>query len=172
MSNLFWPDEKAARLKVLWDNGFSARLCADELGVSRNAVMGKVRRMGLEARRVVQVHRGSHPKRQKRRLHTPHQRDVFGKLLAPVAFVPREADVKPRHLKWEDITPGDGLCRESYGKAAPFTYCGHPVQPKSSYCTFHHAINYTPWRPVIDREQFHQTRRENFRAYKAELVEA
>lgn len=171
---LLWPDDRSEKLRTLWANGWSARLCAEELGVSRNAIIGRVHRMGLEARgRQVKVDRSHMPRKpRKRGLHTPHQRDTFGKLVSPFAFVPREAEVTPRHLTWEEISPGDGLCHQSYGENAPFTYCGHQAQDRSSYCPVHHAINYIPWRPRMDREEFHLTRRENFRAYKAELVGA
>ena len=46
-----WTDERIDRLKQLWTRGMTASQIADELGgVSRNAVIGKAHRLGLQAR--------------------------------------------------------------------------------------------------------------------------
>jgi GcrA cell cycle regulator len=46
-----WTDERIERLKELWSQGTTASQIADELGgVSRNAVIGKAHRLGLQAR--------------------------------------------------------------------------------------------------------------------------
>jgi hypothetical protein len=49
--NMSWTDERTALLRKLWADGVSTSLIADELGgVTRNAVIGKVHRLGLEER--------------------------------------------------------------------------------------------------------------------------
>ena len=46
-----WTDERIERLKAMWAEGATASQIADELGgVSRNAVIGKAHRLGLESR--------------------------------------------------------------------------------------------------------------------------
>ena len=46
-----WTDERIERLKELWTQGMTASQIADELGgVSRNAVIGKAHRLGLQSR--------------------------------------------------------------------------------------------------------------------------
>lgn len=46
-----WTDERVERLKALWAEGLSASQIAAELGgVTRNAVIGKVHRLGLSGR--------------------------------------------------------------------------------------------------------------------------
>src|SRR5205085_11577480 len=46
-----WTDERIDRLKKMWSDGATASQIADELGgVSRNAVIGKAHRLGLEQR--------------------------------------------------------------------------------------------------------------------------
>ncbi|HYN46022.1 MAG TPA: GcrA family cell cycle regulator [Allosphingosinicella sp.] len=46
-----WTDERIDRLKELWSQGRTASHIADELGgVSRNAVIGKAHRLGLQSR--------------------------------------------------------------------------------------------------------------------------
>jgi GcrA cell cycle regulator len=46
-----WTEERIERLKKMWKDGATASQIADELGgVSRNAVIGKAHRLGLEQR--------------------------------------------------------------------------------------------------------------------------
>jgi len=46
-----WTEERIDRLKAMWTKGATASQIADELGgVSRNAVIGKAHRLGLESR--------------------------------------------------------------------------------------------------------------------------
>jgi len=46
-----WTDERIDQLKQMWERGMTASQIADELGgVSRNAVIGKAHRLGLQAR--------------------------------------------------------------------------------------------------------------------------
>ena len=49
--SMSWTDERIDHLKSLWKQGMTASQIADELGgVSRNAVIGKAHRLGLQAR--------------------------------------------------------------------------------------------------------------------------
>lgn len=46
-----WTEERTATLKKMWEGGATASQIADELGgVSRNAVIGKAHRLGLQSR--------------------------------------------------------------------------------------------------------------------------
>ena len=46
-----WTDERVETLKKLWTEGLSASQIAQKLGgVTRNAVIGKVHRLGLSGR--------------------------------------------------------------------------------------------------------------------------
>ena len=46
-----WTDERVETLKKLWADGLSASQIAAELGgITRNAVIGKVHRLGLSGR--------------------------------------------------------------------------------------------------------------------------
>jgi GcrA cell cycle regulator len=46
-----WTDERIERLRTMWEGGMTASQIADELGgVSRNAVIGKAHRLGLQSR--------------------------------------------------------------------------------------------------------------------------
>ncbi len=46
-----WTEERIEQLKAMWEKGMTASQIAEELrGVSRNAVIGKAHRLGLQAR--------------------------------------------------------------------------------------------------------------------------
>lgn len=46
-----WTDERIDQLKTMWEKGMTASQIAEELGgVSRNAVIGKAHRLGLQSR--------------------------------------------------------------------------------------------------------------------------
>ena len=46
-----WTDERIDRLKTMWEKGLTASQIAEDLsGVSRNAVIGKAHRLGLQSR--------------------------------------------------------------------------------------------------------------------------
>ncbi|MBH1992217.1 MAG: GcrA cell cycle regulator [Sphingomonadaceae bacterium] len=46
-----WTDERIDQLKTMWERGLTASQIAEELGgVSRNAVIGKAHRLGLQSR--------------------------------------------------------------------------------------------------------------------------
>ena len=65
-----WTDERVELLKKLWSEGLSASQIAGRLGgVTRNAVIGKVHRLGLSGRATSS--RSSVPR--PRRNHTPRQ---------------------------------------------------------------------------------------------------
>ena len=65
-----WTEERIERLKKMWHDGATASQIADELGgVSRNAVIGKAHRLGLEQPR----RRSSRAKRRKRRSQPPRR---------------------------------------------------------------------------------------------------
>ncbi len=50
-AGISWTDERVELLKKLWSDGLSASQIATELGnVTRNAVIGKVHRLGLSGR--------------------------------------------------------------------------------------------------------------------------
>ena len=44
---MMWPDERVARMSELRASGLSTRLVAVEIGTTKNAVVGKLNRMGM-----------------------------------------------------------------------------------------------------------------------------
>ena len=82
-----WTDERVANLKKLWLDGLSASQIAKQLGgVTRNAVIGKVHRLGLSGRAAP-----SQPSRPAFRAARPR---------------PTQAPSAPRRIEPAHFTPG------------------------------------------------------------------
>jgi GcrA cell cycle regulator len=85
-----WTEERIERLKKMWHDGATASQIADELGgVSRNAVIGKAHRLGLE-QRPSPVKPGDEKEAKK-----PAPAAAAPKAAAPKAEAPRAAPVAP-----------------------------------------------------------------------------
>src|SRR5512134_3568492 len=68
MTVLTWSDDRVEQLKKLWEAGLSASQIAAELGnVTRNAVIGKVHRLGLSGR--AKSPSSAAPRQRKARAH-------------------------------------------------------------------------------------------------------
>ena len=70
-----WTDERVELLRKLWLEGFSASKIAAQLanGITRNAVIGKVHRLGLSGR--VKAPAPSQPRQRSKPPASPHRRD-------------------------------------------------------------------------------------------------
>lgn len=137
-----WTDERVTTLKKLWLEGHSASQIAKQLGgVTRNAVIGKVHRLGLSGRATP-----SKPARTIVRMPRPkpivvaveRRPEAPTPLLRQVARVeqPGSATVltlSANQCKWPI---GDPATRE-------FTFCGQAAG-HGPYCDHHAAVAYQP----------------------------
>ncbi len=74
-----WTDERVEQLKKLWEDGLSASQIAAELGsITRNAVIGKVHRLGLSGR-------AKSPPRRRRGRARPAPQQHMMRIIAPVS---------------------------------------------------------------------------------------
>lgn len=145
-----WTEERVDQLRAMYANGISCSRIAAELGVgfTRNAVIGKVHRMGLPLRgQGRQEPQPKKPRVYKKREHKAKVRivpangnssqlrviQVSETSLAEL----RCAEVTPRGLTLLELQAGD--CRYPYGDS-DFTFCGHPKISGSSYCPKHFAL--------------------------------
>ena len=98
MSNVPWSDDRVTALSKLWQDGLSASQIAKQLGgVTRNAVIGKVHRLGLSGRAT--------PSRPARRQASPAQgqRARSGPLPCPARRARpsrRPSNLRPRAPGW------------------------------------------------------------------------
>ena len=113
---------------------------------SRNATIGRARRMGLSA--IGQPGGSGRPKRRRKprptRSHRMRKRRAAKpRLSRPVlkraaALKLRCVAIVPRHLSLLELEPGD--CRYPFGgdeDVEAITFCGHPRRQGSSYCVSH-----------------------------------
>ena len=140
MNAMNWSDDRVEQLKSLWTEGLSASQIARALGgVTRNAVIGKVHRLGLAGRaspsRAERPRVSMSPKVPSLRSHTPP---------APV--------VEEDPLTLADgnfatvLTISDRMCRWPIGdpSASEFHFCGHSPKSGSPYCEAHARKAYQP----------------------------
>jgi len=153
MSDAHWSDDRVSTLSKLWTDGLSAVQIARQLGgVTRNAVIGKVHRLGLSGRRAASAPRGAsdRPVRQPR--------------VRRVTAVRPPRPVRPASALLVTAPEGPGLvdnlahlpvhaCKWPIGdpKSADFSFCGRPAEGR--YCAAHEAQGVRPgtaWR--VDRD--------------------
>lgn len=144
--NITWTAEAEKTLRELWpDPKMSCAMVANEMGVTRNMVIGKARRLGLGPKV------SDHAKTNTRLKHLPPKPKVFkpkpkrnfGSVWSGYSgqeqFTPRAADIEPLHLSILEVT--DSTCKFGYGDG-PFTFCGHPVFESKPYCEAHCRLAY------------------------------
>ena len=119
-----WTEERIERLKKMWHDGSTASQIADELGgVSRNAVIGKAHRLGLEAR-PSPVKPGEEKEKQAAAAPTPKPAPTSARRPSPSPPKPgsaRAARDRPagrstsQDLQYRSIGPG-GFIRQGPGE--------------------------------------------------------
>ena len=144
-----WTDERVETLKKLWLDGLSASQIAKQLGgVTRNAVIGKVHRLGLSGRAAP-----SHPSRPTFKTPRPPR---------PISMpAPRARAVEPRaHVvpavrttpfvelpgTATVLTLGAHMCKWPIGDPSSddFTFCGRRSATEGPYCVEHARVAYQP----------------------------
>ncbi|MEM7464345.1 MAG: GcrA family cell cycle regulator [Pseudomonadota bacterium] len=161
-----WTDERVARLTKLWADGLSASQIAAELGgVTRNAVIGKVHRLGLSGRAKSSGSSSTpRPKRQPRvsgyssRSPRTSQRALNNLSLkisstSTAARALAEEDLEaPEPLKLALTELTEKTCKWPIGDPATedFYFCGQNVGECGPYCKYHAKLAY---QPVVDRRR-------------------
>jgi GcrA cell cycle regulator len=144
-----WTDERVELLKKLWQDGLSASQIAKQLGgVTRNAVIGKVHRLGLSGRATPSkpartVFKAPRPARAVTAPSAPRR------LIEPSAMV-----AHPAPVRYVDETPGTAtvltlaahMCKWPIGDPAldSFTFCGRRTDEVGPYCHEHAQVAYQP----------------------------
>lgn len=152
-----WADDRKEQLKALWQSGKTASQVAETMGgITRNAVIGQVRRMGLHrytehppaSRKVAQkaaVRARETHRIQKRQFLSfawkqPRREWDWNDLRnVPSPHYAQVPEPAPRHLTVLNLGAHD--CRWPYGDG-PFTFCGHPALEEKPYCEFHCGLAY------------------------------
>jgi len=158
-----WTDERVETLKKLWQEGHSASQIAKTLGgVTRNAVIGKVHRLGLSGRAA--------PSQPTRPLYKPSRpaRPATGHESRPQAAAPRRAEPSlTRPVVSQPLTPyveapgtatvltlGTKMCKWPIGDPSSdeFSFCGRVASDGAPYCVEHARVAYQPSQKTRKRD--------------------
>lgn len=145
MSDTGWTDARVETLKTLWREGLSAAQIAGRLGgVTRNAVIGKIHRLGLSGRAVTPRLGGQRPAWAKPRRRA--RRPPSGPKLAAAPAVDIPERVEGPGLATSILQLGAHVCRWPIGdpKAADFSFCGRRADEGGPYCPAHRRIAHRP----------------------------
>jgi GcrA cell cycle regulator len=143
-SNVTWTDERIERLKSHFAAGLTCREIAADIGVSRNAVIGKLSRLNLT--------RG--PKREERRIEARAarglnalarlQQEMLVEIYAEAGDMPPPGideanrcsllELDENRCRWPISTPG----------AEDFCFCGNTAPDGQPYCAGHSRLAYRP----------------------------
>ena len=139
-----WNDARVETLTRLWNDGLAASAIASKLGeVTRNAVIGKVHRLGLPGRattsRRPRVRRPHQPLPSRRSIARPPRTPAP----AAVAWPPLPA--QPELPLGEPVTVRTlktSSCRWPFGdpKLPGFHFCGRRKADGTPYCSHHAEI--------------------------------
>lgn len=140
-----WTEERVEQLKQLWTDGLSASQIARVLGgVTRNAVIGKVHRLGLAGR--------AGPARAERPRTTVSHRAV--RVAAPEPEIIEQDPLVLDDGKFATVlTINDRMCRWPIGDPSEgeFHFCGQKPKAGSPYCDAHARKAYQPQQLRRDR---------------------
>ena len=162
-----WTEERVELLKKLWADGLSASQIAGRLGgITRNAVIGKVHRLGLAGRATTSRMRS--PRLRHRIGQTPmrpapaariqyrtHGNTALKPVFAPVeqrmpalALVPSPIEDLniPPVLRVNLLDLKECMCRWPIGdpQSDDFHFCGRHKASGGSYCEHHARIAFQP----------------------------
>ena len=143
-----WTDERVELLKKLWAEGLSASQIAGRLGsVTRNAVIGKVHRLGLSGRATTSRMKSHRPRAPPG--GPPMGNPAFRALYQAEAEAfqpPVEELVIPMAERKYIQTLTECSCRWPIGdpQAADFHFCGKNKVPGLPYCEFHARRAFQP----------------------------
>jgi GcrA cell cycle regulator len=151
-----WTDERVELLKKLWSDGLSASQIAAELGgITRNAVIGKVHRLGLSGR--AKSASSTAPRQRKTRSSSHMLRMTRASVRGNTALAHAyeiEAEATPEMM--ENIIPigqrrtilelTEQTCRWPIGDpgSTEFFFCGGNTIGGLPYCAYHSRVAYQP----------------------------
>ncbi len=155
-----WTDERVETLKKLWADGLSASQIAAELGgITRNAVIGKVHRLGLSGR--AKSPSSAAPRPRKARAHS-HMLRVSRPAIRGNTALAYDYDVEPEPELLDNIIPigqrrtilelTEETCRWPIGDpgSSDFFFCGGQTVTSLPYCSYHSRVAY---QPAADRRR-------------------
>ena len=160
-----WTDDRVELLKKLWGDGLSASQIAGELGgITRNAVIGKVHRLGLSGRAKAPSSAMPRPRKPRppSQMFRAPQRPMMRGNTALATMPSYDYDPEPEPEVIENIIPmgqrctllqlNDDKCHWPIGDpgSTEFFFCGGKPIDSLPYCSYHSRLAY---QPVAERRR-------------------
>jgi GcrA cell cycle regulator len=149
-----WTDERVELLKKLWSDGLSASQIAAELGgITRNAVIGKVHRLGLSGRAKSASSAAPRPRKARSPMMRLGRASIRGNTALAHAYE-MEAEAAPELI--DNVIPigqrrtilelTEQTCRWPVGDpgSSEFFFCGGNTLGGLPYCAYHSRVAYQP----------------------------
>ena len=136
-----WTDERLDALKGHFANGLTCRQIAAEIGVSRNAVIGKLSRLGLTRDRPPGSEPSPRKSRERRGRPVPRlQYEMLRQVYDEAAFT--DGPVVSEH-RCSLFELSKERCRWPVnGDAEEFSFCGNTPMAGLPYCQGHTRLAY------------------------------
>jgi GcrA cell cycle regulator len=146
-----WTEERVELLKKLWADGLSASQIAAELGgITRNAVIGKVHRLGLSGRAKSPSSSSPRPRKPRSssmiRVPRAHIRGNTALAYDYVAEPEPELIEIPVEQRKNLLQLTEATCHWPVGDpgSTDFFFCGGQANDGSPYCNYHSRVAYQP----------------------------
>jgi GcrA cell cycle regulator len=152
--SMSWTDERVELLKKLWSDGLSASQIAAELGgITRNAVIGKVHRLGLSGRAKSASSTAPRPRKARSPMMRIGRASIRGNTALAHAYE-MDAEAAPELI--DNVIPigqrrtilelTEQTCRWPVGDpgSSEFFFCGGNTIGGLPYCAYHSRVAYQP----------------------------
>jgi GcrA cell cycle regulator len=149
-----WTNEAIERLKMLWAGGMTARNIAMEFGCTKNSVIGKVHRLGLEQRGSPLPREANSRYRPSRIVRTTRQAVARPVVIAPLPDITALAIVPDTPMP-AIMSVRNGLCRWPIGNPPEmdFRFCLAAIRGDQTYCSHHTRMAYqSPAQRTADKK--------------------
>ena len=149
MSIETWTAERIEQLRNFVVSGLTCSQIAAEIGVTRNAVIGKIHRLGLSPARPAGAPARSSPPRARSPRFAPQSR-LFRLIDAQSPCIAADAGAEPVPIdsaqRCSLLEIAQDKCHWPIGDphAADFAFCGNAAVAGFSYCAGHARMAYRP----------------------------
>ena len=153
-----WDDNNVSKLRELWDQGLPTAQIGKLLGFTKNAVVGKAHRIGLERR----------PSPIRRTAVKPDRKKARSPIIPKLNFEVKKDEVKENQVHQQTFQP---LVKNLFNKSvkrgcewpeghpdeSDFKFCGKERFEDKPYCIDHCAVAYViPEKEESEKQQIVQ----------------
>ncbi len=154
-----WDDSNVSKLRDLWDQGLPTAQIGKLLGFTKNAVVGKAHRIGLERR----------PSPIRRTAVKPDRKKARSPIIPKLNFETTKDEIKDKPIVQQNFQPivknlfTKKIRRgcewpEGHPDESDFKFCGKERFEEKPYCINHCAVAYViPEKEESEKQQISQS---------------